>query len=70
MDPRLGREIAIKVLPAETSADAEHLTRLEREARTVAGLNHPGIVTLFSVEDVGGCGSSPWARTRPSICEG
>ena len=54
MDPRLGREIAIKVLPAETSADAEHLARLEREARTVAGLNHPGIVTLFSVEDVGG----------------
>jgi serine/threonine protein kinase/Tfp pilus assembly protein PilF len=50
-DLRLGREVAVKVLPAELAASPERLARLEREARTVAGLNHPNIVTLFSVED-------------------
>jgi serine/threonine protein kinase/tetratricopeptide (TPR) repeat protein len=53
-DPRLGREVAIKVLPAEVAANAERLVRFEREARTVAALNHPNIVTLFSVENEGG----------------
>ena len=52
-DLRLGREVAIKVLPAAVSRDAERLARFEREARTVAALNHPNIVTLFSVEDAG-----------------
>jgi serine/threonine protein kinase len=50
-DVRLGREVALKVLPADVAADADRLARFEREARTVAGLNHPNIVTLFSVED-------------------
>ncbi len=50
-DTRLGREIAIKVLPAEVAASPERLSRFEREARTVAGLNHPNIVTLYSVDD-------------------
>ena len=52
-DLRLGREIALKVLPTGTSSSAERLARFEREARTVAGLNHPNIVTLFSVETDG-----------------
>src|SRR6185436_16083387 len=50
-DLRLGREIAIKVLPAELASNHDRIARFEREARTVAGLNHPNIVTLFSVED-------------------
>ena len=50
-DSRLGRDIAIKVLPPDVAASPERLTRLEREARTVAGLNHPNIVTLYSIED-------------------
>ncbi len=53
-DLRLRREVALKVLPAEVAADAHRLARFEREARTVAGLNHPNIVTLFSVEDEDG----------------
>ncbi len=53
-DLRLGREVALKVLPADVASDAGQLARLEREARTVAGLNHPNIVTLFSVEDEDG----------------
>src|SRR6185436_12337798 len=50
-DSRLGRDVALKVLPAAVAADAERLARFEHEARTVAGLNHPNIVTLFSIED-------------------
>jgi len=53
-DLRLGREVAIKVLPAEVASSPDRLARFEREARTVAGLNHPNIVTLHSVEDVDG----------------
>jgi len=50
-DTRLGREVAIKVLPAGVASNPDRLARFEREARAVAGLNHPNIVTLFSVED-------------------
>jgi Tol biopolymer transport system component/tRNA A-37 threonylcarbamoyl transferase component Bud32 len=49
-DTRLGRQVALKTLLPELSADAERRTRFEREARAVAALNHPGIVTLYSVE--------------------
>ncbi len=50
-DPKLGREIAIKVLPEMAS---ERLSRFEREAKAVAALNHPNIVTVHSVEEVEG----------------
>src|SRR5688572_26194424 len=53
-DVRLGRDVALKVLPETFARDADHLARFEREARTVAGLNHPNIVTLHSVEDADG----------------
>jgi serine/threonine protein kinase/tetratricopeptide (TPR) repeat protein len=53
-DLRLGREVAIKVLPEAVASSTERLVRFEREARTVAGLNHPNIVTLHSVEDEDG----------------
>jgi eukaryotic-like serine/threonine-protein kinase len=52
-DPRLGRDVAIKVLPAAVRADAERLRRFEQEARAAAALNHPNIVTIFSVEHAG-----------------
>lgn len=53
-DLRLHREVALKVLPAEMATDPDRLARFEREARTVAGLSHPNIVTLFSLEEDGG----------------
>ena len=49
-DPRLGRDVAIKVLPSAFADDAERLRRFEREARAAAALNHPNIVTVYSVE--------------------
>ena len=48
-DPRLGREVAIKVLPDEVGRDPGRLARFEREARAVAALNHPNILTVFDV---------------------
>jgi serine/threonine protein kinase/tetratricopeptide (TPR) repeat protein len=53
-DLRLGREVAVKVLPEAVAFSPDRLARFEREARTVAGLNHPNIVTLHSVEDEDG----------------
>src|SRR5262245_24040679 len=50
-DPRLGRDVALKILPAGVPTDADRLARFEREARTVAGLNHPNIVVLHSIEE-------------------
>src|SRR5216110_2773971 len=50
-DPRLGREVAIKVLPREFTEDAERLTRFEREARILASLNHPHIGAIYGVEE-------------------
>ncbi len=46
-DTRLGRDVALKVLPATFSADPERLARFEREARAVASLSHPNILALF-----------------------
>jgi len=54
VDPRLGRKIALKVLPAEFADDPERAARFEREARAVAALNHPNIVTVHSVERLDG----------------
>ncbi|MCJ7754207.1 MAG: protein kinase, partial [Thermoanaerobaculales bacterium] len=53
-DTKLGREVALKVLPEEFVDDPQRLDRFEREARAVASLNHPHIVTIFSVEDADG----------------
>jgi serine/threonine protein kinase/tetratricopeptide (TPR) repeat protein len=50
-DPRLGRDVAVKVLPDDVAHDAERLARFEREARTIAALNHPNIVVLHSIEE-------------------
>ncbi|MCP4571147.1 MAG: serine/threonine-protein kinase [bacterium] len=50
-DTRLTREIALKVLPDDVAADPERRKRFQREARTVAALQHPNIVTIHSVEE-------------------
>jgi serine/threonine protein kinase/tetratricopeptide (TPR) repeat protein len=53
-DRKLGRDVALKVLPAHLHADADRLDRFRREARALAALDHPGIVTVYSVEEADG----------------
>jgi serine/threonine-protein kinase len=48
-DPRLGREVAIKVLPDRLTSDADLVRRFEQEARAVAALSHPNVLTLFDI---------------------
>ena len=50
-DTRLGREVAIKVLPAALAMDPDRLARFDREARTLAALNHPNIAAIHGVEE-------------------
>src|SRR5262245_48797446 len=51
-DTRLGRDVAIKILPAAWLIDAERRARFDREARTLASLNHPHIGAIYGIEDV------------------
>jgi tRNA A-37 threonylcarbamoyl transferase component Bud32 len=53
-DTKLSREVAIKVLPADFAADHERVNRFEREARSLAALNHPNIAQIYSVDRVDG----------------
>ena len=53
-DTKLGRDVALKVLPSGMAANADRLERFRREAKALAALDHPGIVTVFSVEEADG----------------
>src|SRR5262245_34341197 len=52
-DTKLGREVAIKVLPEHFADDEERLRRFEREAKTLASLNHPNVAQIHGVDQVG-----------------
>jgi len=53
-DAKLGRDVAIKVLPASLARDAERMARFEREAKVLASLNHPNIAAIYGFEDSDG----------------
>src|SRR6201997_1028189 len=53
-DPRLGREVAVKVLPASFSSDADRLRRFEQEAKAAGVLNHPNITAVYDIGSVNG----------------
>src|SRR3984893_2080252 len=60
-DDRLKREVAIKVLPASYSQDADRLRRFEQEAQAAGGLNHPNITAVY---DIGSHGGAPYIVTE------
>src|SRR6187549_2180948 len=60
-DPRLGREVAIKVLPSSFSQDVDRLKRFEQEARAAGVLNHPNITAVY---DLGSHEGSPYIVTE------
>jgi eukaryotic-like serine/threonine-protein kinase len=65
-DPRLGRDVAIKILPEALAADADRLRRFEQEARAAAALNHPNIVAIYDV----GTGDSATPYVVSELLEG
>ncbi len=60
-DPRLGRDVAVKVLPASFSQDADRLRRFEQEARAAGALNHPNITSVY---DIGSADNAPYIVTE------
>ena len=60
-DTRLGRQVAIKILPAAFSGDAKRFYRFEQEARAASALNHPNILTVY---DVGTHEGAPYLITE------
>jgi len=64
-DPRLGREIAVKVLPASFSDDADRLRRFEQGARAAGVLNHPNITAVY---DIGQHNGAPYVVSELLEC--
>ena len=60
IDEKLGREVALKVLPEEFADDPDRMARFEREAKVLASLNHPNIAHLYGLERV----NTKWQRGR------
>ena len=53
-DTKLDREVAIKIVPEVFAHDADRLARFQREAKTLASLNHPNIAAIYGLEESGG----------------
>jgi serine/threonine protein kinase len=69
-DSRLGRDVAIKVLPADVARDRTRLGRFRREAKALAAIDHPNIVTVFSVEEAAGPGEDSVHFLTMQLVEG
>ena len=64
-DPRLERDVALKMLPAEFVTNADRMARFRREALALAAINHPNIATNFGFEESGEGVLAVTVRSRP-----
>ena len=64
-DSKLGRDVALKILPTLFTTDPDRLARLEREARALAALSHPHVAGIYGIEDLDDAGTS----TRALVLE-
>ncbi len=69
-DEKLGREVALKVLPFEFAGDAERMARFEREAKILASLNHPNIAHLYGLETVERTVGEGFTPSRETVSSG
>ena len=70
-DPKLNREVALKVLPEVFARDAERMARFRREAQVLASLNHPNIATIYGLEESNGhCALVMELVEGPTLAEG
>ena len=66
-DSKLGRDVAIKVLPEEFARDYDRVARFRREAKLLASLNHPNIAAIYGLEESEiSCTSSLWSLWKAS----
>ena len=64
-DTKLGREVAVKVLPGDLFEDRESVARFERGAKSLAAVSHPNIAALYASEEISGRASfSSWSWSR------
>jgi len=63
-DTKLGRDVALKVLPAAFASDAERMARFQREAQVLASLNHPNIAAIYGLEEFGAKEAQPVLRKK------
>jgi serine/threonine protein kinase len=68
-DTKLDREVAVKILPESFAGDPDRLMRFEREAKTLAALNHPHIAQVYGVEDAAVSGSAGPGFSRAIVME-
>src|SRR5499427_7308732 len=79
-DTKLGREVALKILPASFTNDPERIARFRREAQVLAWLNHPHIAQIYGLEESNGtqflthtallsCYRVSWAKNCPSMSQ-
>ncbi len=69
-DSKLGREVALKVLPAAFAADAQRMQRFQREAQVLASLNHPHIAAIYGLEEAGAASNAPTRALVMELVEG
>ncbi|MGH9581065.1 MAG: protein kinase domain-containing protein, partial [Terriglobales bacterium] len=69
-DTKLGRDVALKVLPEAFAADAQRMTRFQREAQVLASLNHPHIAAIYGLEEAGAASGAPTRALVMELVEG